>query len=227
MTDSTQLSNHPRQRNASGQGGLLRDDIVDAAIRLLADDTPPSALSLRAVAREARITAPAIYAHFSGLHELLAVVVTRRFADFAAALDSAERALPEPRDPLEVLRARTLAYCAYGLQRQGDYELLFGNGDAYGGVPYENSAGETAFLDLVTRVRQTRPDADAQAIAAVLWPALHGLVSARRELADFPWPPLDDQVDRLIDGLVVRAPSVGRSTSPTRIRPPHRRVGPQ
>lgn len=212
MTDSTQASPSPRQRNAPGQGARLRDDIVDAAIRLLADDTTPSALSLRAVAREAGITAPAIYAHFSGMDELLAVVVTRRFADFAAALDLAESRLPEPREPLSVLRARTLAYCAYGLERRGDYELLFGSGDAYGGVPYENSAGETAFLDLVLRVREARPDADGQAIAAVLWPALHGLVTVRRELASFPWPPLGDQVDRLIDGLVVQAPAAGRST---------------
>jgi len=211
MTASTQASS-PRQRNAPGQGARLRDDIVDAAIRLLADDTTPSALSLRAVAREAGITAPAIYAHFSGMDELLAVVVTRRFADFAAALDSAESRLPEPREALDVLRARTLAYCVYGLERRGDYELLFGNGDAYGGVPYENSAGETAFLDLVSRVREARPDAEAQAIAAVLWPALHGLVTVRRELAGFPWPPLGDQVDRLIDGLVVQAQAVGKST---------------
>lgn len=179
---------------------------MDAAARLLADGKSPSALSLRAVAREAGITAPAIYAHFTGMDDLLTAVVARRFAEFSAALNDAVDALPASRTARDELAARTLAYCRFGLDRRGDYELLFGRGEAYGGVAYENSAGQSAFTDLVASVAAVRPDADAVAIAAVLWPALHGLVYARLELAGFPWPSLPAQVERLLDGLVMGAP---------------------
>lgn len=195
-----------RQRNPPGQGSRLRDDIVDAAVRLLSAGKSPSALSLRAVAKEAQITAPAIYAHFDGLNELLSAVVARRFADFSFSLTTAVDALPASHSPRDELSARALAYCRFGLERRGDYELLFGRGEAYGGVAYESSAGESAFTDLVISVATVRPDADCEAIAAVLWPALHGLVYARLELVDFPWPPVNAQVERLIDGLVMAAP---------------------
>lgn len=171
-------------------------------MRLLAAGTSPSTLSLRAVAKEAHVTAPAIYPHFAGMDELLSAVVERRFTDFTAALDDTVTALPPGSSPRDELSARTLAYCRFGLERRGDYELLFGRSEAYGGVPYENSAGEAAFTDLVSTVAKVRPDADSFAISAVLWPALHGLVHARIELEGFPWPPLAEQVDLLIDGLV-------------------------
>jgi AcrR family transcriptional regulator len=172
-------------------------------MRLLAHGVSPAALSLRAVAREARITAPAIYPHFAGMDELLSAVVTRRFADFSDLLMDAVESLPGRHTPRDELLARCLAYCRFGLERRSDYELLFGRGEAHGGIAYENSAGQSAFSDLVNSVAEVRTDADSTAIAAVLWPALHGLVYARLELTDFPWPPLIDQVERLIDGLVV------------------------
>ncbi len=206
MAHSQPAASKTRPRNPPGQGSRLRDDIVAAAARLLSRGTSPSALSLRAVAKEAQITAPAIYAHFNGLNELLSAVVTRRFTEFSAALTAAVDALPAPRSHRDELSARALAYCRFGLERRGDYELLFGRGEAYGGVAYESSAGESAFTDLVMSVAAVRPDADSEAIAALLWPALHGLVYARLELVDFPWPPLNAQVERLIDGLVMAAP---------------------
>ena len=178
---------------------------MNAAMGLLASGASPATLSLRSVARAAHVTAPAIYPHFSGMDDLLAAVVTRRFADFTAVLDGAVNALPPTHSPQDELIARVTEYCRFGLERPGDYELLFGRGEAYGGVPYENSAGQQAFTDLVTSVIAVRPDADGFGIAAVLWPAMHGLVCARRELAGFPWPPLSDQIHRVIDGLVIGA----------------------
>lgn len=206
-TSVSPLATPARRRNPPGEGARLREDILNGAMRLLTRGTSPATLSLRAVAREAHITAPAIYPHFSGMTQLLSAVVARRFDDFTATLDAAVDALPATRTRHDELVARTRAYCQFGLDRPGDYELLFGRGEAYGGVPYENSAGERAFNDLVASVRAVRPDADAHGISAVLWPSLHGLVHARRDLAGFPWPPLIDQIDQLIAGLVNGAPS--------------------
>jgi AcrR family transcriptional regulator len=218
MTSPVSLAPAPtRRRNPPGAGARLREDIMNATMGLLASGASPATLSLRSVARAAHVTAPAIYAHFSGMDDLLAAVVTRRFADFTALLDGAVNALPPTHTAQDELIARVTAYCQFGLERPGDYELLFGRGEAYGGVPYENSAGQQAFTDLVTSVTAVRPDADGFGIAAVLWPAMHGLVCARRELAGFPWPPLTDQIRRVIDGLVVGAvPAQPQAQDPVR-----------
>ena len=52
-----------RQRNPRGQGERLRDDIIEAASRLLADPAAPP-LTLRAVAREVGVAATSVYLHF-------------------------------------------------------------------------------------------------------------------------------------------------------------------
>jgi len=126
---------------------------MNATMGLLASGASPATLSLRSVARAAHVTAPAIYPHFSGMDDLLSAVVTRRFAEFTAVLDGAAKALPPAHTPQDELIARVTAYCQFGLERPGDYELLFGRGEAYGGVPYENSAGQQAFTNRHQRQR--------------------------------------------------------------------------
>jgi AcrR family transcriptional regulator len=58
----------PRQRNARGQGGRLRSEIVEASRRLT--DHGGDALTLRAIAREAGIAGPSIYDHFANVDEI-------------------------------------------------------------------------------------------------------------------------------------------------------------
>ena len=50
----------PRLRNARGEGDRLRDEILDAAIKVLAGLGPEDAFSLRSVAKQAKIAAPSV-----------------------------------------------------------------------------------------------------------------------------------------------------------------------
>ncbi|MEY2849367.1 MAG: hypothetical protein RI885_2034, partial [Actinomycetota bacterium] len=179
-----------RRRNHPGEGTRLRKEIVDATERLLATSRTASTITLRGVAAESGITAPAIYAHFDGMSDLLSVVVESRFTRFGEVLDAAASAATAPRDRL---RERCLAYCRFGLEHPGHYLLMFGSGDAHLGVQYDRSAGAGEFQALVRAVRDTLDagtptpptrggDERASDLAAVLWPALHGLVLARGEL---------------------------------------------
>lgn len=52
-----------RAVNPRGQGPRLRQDILDAATALLGRE-PAVAVTLRAIARQAGVAAPSIYAHF-------------------------------------------------------------------------------------------------------------------------------------------------------------------
>ena len=53
-----------RHRNPRGQGTRLSEDIVAGALALIERTGSAEAVTLRAVAREAGIAAPSIYAHF-------------------------------------------------------------------------------------------------------------------------------------------------------------------
>ena len=81
-----------RQRNPRGQGERLRDDIIEAASRLLADPAAPP-LTLRAVAREAGVAATSVYLHFDDIEELVLAVADRRFGELVRLQDEAQDAV--------------------------------------------------------------------------------------------------------------------------------------
>src|SRR5215469_7066003 len=105
----------PRQRNPRGQGERLRDDIIEAASRLLADPAAPP-LTLRAVAREAGVAATSVYLHFADLESLVLAVADRRFGELIGLQDDARN---QGTDPCQRVRAGCLAYCEFGLAYQG------------------------------------------------------------------------------------------------------------
>src|SRR6516225_10780990 len=112
-----------RQRNPRGQGERLRDDIIEAASRLLADPAAPP-LSLRAVAREVGVAATSVYLHFDDIESLVRAVASRRFTDLIRAQDAARADLD---DPCDRLRAACLMYCEFGLAHPGHYQVTFTN----------------------------------------------------------------------------------------------------
>src|ERR1700752_240116 len=86
---------HGRMQNRRGEGPRLRAEIIDAAARLLVEKGP-EAVSLRAIARRAGITAPAIYAHFDGLDEVLEAIVANNFQMLADYLRGAVEGHTDP-----------------------------------------------------------------------------------------------------------------------------------
>ena len=55
-----------RQKSARGQGDRLRRDLLEAAANLMATHGDIESVSLRAVAREAGVSATAVYRHVDG-----------------------------------------------------------------------------------------------------------------------------------------------------------------
>lgn len=195
-----------RARNPQGGGRRLRDELVAAADRILAETGDEEGLSLRAVAREAGIAAPSIYLHFANKQELVRAVIEVRFGELSAAVTQAVALAPD--DPAERLSAGCLAYCRFGLDHPNAYRVLFGNLPALAeGTALEDLPGAEAFFILVDGVRGCieggrAPRADAVRVATNVWTALHGIVSLRRSASAFPWPPVVQQVDDVLRGLV-------------------------
>jgi AcrR family transcriptional regulator len=112
-----------RQRNPRGQGERLRDDIIEAASRLLEDPTSPP-LSLRGVARAVGVAATSVYLHFDDVDSLVRAVADRHFSEMVRRQDEASNGVTEP---CALVRAGALSYCEFGLAHPGQYQVMFSN----------------------------------------------------------------------------------------------------
>jgi AcrR family transcriptional regulator len=190
-------SSKGRERNKRGEGAQLREEIVSAATALLDGGTEQS-VTLRAVAREAGITAPSIYSHFADRESILLAVAQRGFGELERELRGAASGMG---DPVERLRAVCATYMDFAKRWPGRYRILFGGAwDAPQSVervpsmaPDVEVLGMGAFGVLVEAVAgcaasghsaSTDPAADA----AALWVALHGFAQLRTAASRFPWP---------------------------------------
>lgn len=112
-----------RQRNQRGEGARLKEELVEAAMRLI-DQHPGVQLSLRMVAKEAGVAAPSVYKQFADAGTLFAEIVRecwrRMGAELARAGQSAQQATP-----LDALKAKMSAYVRYAFARPSRYQLLF------------------------------------------------------------------------------------------------------
>jgi AcrR family transcriptional regulator len=197
----------PRRRNPRGQGGLLRDDIIEAASRLLADPASPP-LTLRAVAREVGVAATSVYLHFADIQSLVVAVSERRFSELVKLQDERVDAATSPRDRVV---AGCRAYCEFGIANPGHYQVMFSSPlPQTESVPVEQMPGYAVFAELIEAVGEAigRPASDSLAFetATMIWQWLHGTVSLRISRRRFPWPPLDPEVVDFVDRILSGAP---------------------
>ena len=199
----------PGRRRRRGEGPRLREEILESAGRLLAEVGDARRLTMRAVADAAGVTPPSIYLHFADKAVLLEALMERGFREFDELLDRAAESAVEPCDGL---RARCLAYVRFGLERPGEYRVLFsavGLGPAgLGSAGTRPHPGAASFFALVRAVEGCLGDPGPAFLRSVqLWSLLHGLVDLMITKPEFPWPPVEDVVDSALDQLGTRASS--------------------
>jgi len=192
-----------RRRNPRGQGERLRDDIIEAASRLLADPAAPP-LTLRAVAREVGVAATSVYLHFDDIESLIVAVVDRLFTELVRR----EEEITET-DPRQLVLAGAVTYCEFGLASPGHYQLMFARPLSLPDYTPEHFPGWKAFQQLNDRVAAcigvSPEDPGAFFTAQLIWQQLHGIVSLRITRSKFPWPPLEQTVRTAVDGLLTAA----------------------
>jgi AcrR family transcriptional regulator len=113
-----------RARRRVPASGRLQPQILATAWKQIAEEGAP-ALSLRAIARELRITAPAIYNYYPDRDALVTALVIDAYTAFGDAQLAAVEALPES-DLIGRLRAAGNAYRAWALANPERYQLIFG-----------------------------------------------------------------------------------------------------
>ncbi|MEU2379033.1 MULTISPECIES: TetR/AcrR family transcriptional regulator [Streptomyces] len=188
-----------------GEGAVLKEEILAAAARLLAESGREEALSLRAVAREVGISAPSVYLHFKDRSELVATVTLRACEKLVAELRET-RVRAADRGPREALRTMGRRYCTFALENPRRYRLMFGVERITG--PREQGAGHPVTLvlgaweeALAALPPPPRGRMDGSQDALLLWSALHGIVTIAMAL---PFEADPDGLARRADELLAR-----------------------
>jgi AcrR family transcriptional regulator len=182
--------------------------LVETARAILAREASIDAVTLRGVARELGIAAPSIYRHFPSRQALVQAAIGAQFNRLAAAT----QVDGDHDTKLDTLRAGMIGYCQFAERDPGGYAVLFARP-----IPaqlFDESADE-AFNGLVRRVAScidegTIPKGDPFAIARRAWTSLHGIVSLRTVMPNFPWNDLDEAVDDVLADLT-RTDTSGRN----------------
>lgn len=191
-----------RSRAKRGQGDQLREQILDATYELLVETGNADKVSTRAVARRVGCSSPALYLHFADKAALLFATCNRQFLRLgeliAAAVDDVD-------DPLDALRAAGRAYVTFGVEHAEEYRVMMMVPDmALWNPPISELPTEPGFAvlhGLIARAMDVgilRRD-DPTMVALSVWAAFHGIVALRIAKRDFEWPPIDDQIDRMLD----------------------------
>jgi len=190
-----------RQRNRRGQGSQLRNELIAAARSLLASAQAESELTIRGVTRAAGVHPQAFYLHFENLDALLYAVYAAEFAELTGALHDAA-AGRQPGEP--ALRAMCQEYGRFAIAQPARYRLLM----SVPGQPHPDwdpgqlpgsPALQLLRQALAAASRRQAPDRSPDQAVILLWATLHGLVTLRISRPAFPWPPLDQLIDQVVD----------------------------
>jgi AcrR family transcriptional regulator len=171
------------ERTPRGQGELLRERLIDAALALLDEGAEPAEVSIRGVTRRAGVSPTAFYLHFESRGELLRACVERIFADFRKRTRAAASG---GGDPEARLVNAGVAYIEFAREQPERYGLIFGSNweeeGVKGGPEDTIDVAAAAFTDLVELVAahsgsEDERSADPETLALGIWSGMHGFVS--------------------------------------------------
>ncbi|MDG4798197.1 WHG domain-containing protein [Micromonospora sp. WMMD1082] len=147
--------------------GDLRASLLATAMGMLEAGEP---FSLRAVAREAGVSATAPYRHFTDRDALESALAVQGLRDLKADLTEG-RARPTSPDDLGEL---AVGYVEFALRRPALFRLMFGNACDEGDEERVAAAAEIHEL-LELAMSNVFPAGDAEKLAAAGWALAHGL----------------------------------------------------
>lgn len=144
-----------------------RERVRDATLREIKEvarahlqEHGPSGISLRGIARDIGMTAPALYRYFAGLEDLLTAMIDDYTNEISDAMEAARDMLP-PDDLGGRLIAVTRTFRRWALDHRPEFAMVFGAPVPGYSVPDENHAAGGRFggifYDLFTELWRRHP----------------------------------------------------------------------
>lgn len=206
--------------------GDLRETLLEAALVSI-DAHGTEKLSLRALARQAGVSAAAPYRHFPSKRCLLAALMTRGFRALEDAVRRGSEAAGD--DPAARLLGAGMGYLEFARDNPTSYRLMFdsviGDFSDYEDVKRSSESAYEVVLDILEAMlaRPGSPPLTVSQAGGVVWAAVHGISSLQlfarerlqepaaggpqRSLADLDGDPCA-ALELLLAGL---APAAGKS----------------
>lgn len=104
----------------------IRPESIKAAAHHQMAEHGTAGLTLRGIARELGVTAPAIYNYFPRLDDLITALIIDAFTDLGQAMQAADSAEPAA-PPADRAMAQCLAYRSWAIAHPVDFQLIYGN----------------------------------------------------------------------------------------------------
>ena len=186
------------QRRARGRDSV-RLALLEAARDVLSHEGYDG-LTIRRVAERAEYSLGTVYSYFADKDDLLYALVREDFMRLTERL----LAIRETHQGASAVREMLLSYVRMGLEQPRSYEIMFmlrpklasrNVGDEPGENPYAIFRG--CIVAAIERGEFRRADPDL--LAQMLWASVHGLVSLRLTLVDFPWAETTQLARALVD----------------------------
>ncbi len=182
---------------------LTRPSIV-AVARQQVEERGFEAVSLRAVARELEVTAPALYDHVDSKSELLELVAAEGFDELVKVF--AEASVPEAKGRP---RARAVAYVAFAQAHPELFRLMFQyrpvgvEAEVDNELDAATKAFETSSSDIAEAISEGElPRRDVLELSMMLWAAIHGVATVAMMVPGAEHEGLAGEViDALLKGL--------------------------
>jgi AcrR family transcriptional regulator len=150
--------------------GDLHNSLLEAARRLL-EESGPSALNLREIARRVGVSAPSAYHHFANLDAIAVALAEQGFSELDEHMDVA------PTNARGRLAPVGHAYIAFARANPGLYRLMFGEGfrAASEGSETVRALRHRAYDKVRVGLRKRLPPEEVPAASLFLWSLTHGL----------------------------------------------------
>ena len=170
------MTSEPTGASGRRGGRDLRSELLRTSRQLL-DESGPSALSMREVARRADCTHQAPYHYFANREAILAALVCEGFEELADMLAAAHEGLGVA-DPHAILTASGNAYVEFALRHPGVFRVMF-RPDVCDPerFPEVVQAGERARHELARLAKAVVGDGAQVEAEVLIWSTVHGLAS--------------------------------------------------
>ncbi len=185
--------------------GDLRNALVAAAEQLLHSEDP-EALSLRAVARAAGVSAAAPYHHFASKEELLAAVAAKGFLGLAAEMQTES---DRRTGALDRMVGVGVGYVRWARTNPKIYALMYGQGrylrDAAPELTAATNASGGILKSHVAAIAAEQSNKDEKLVARIVvaaWGLVHGLAELMADGA--VGPSKDESLDAYIEDILRR-----------------------
>jgi AcrR family transcriptional regulator len=194
-----------RKKPDSYQHGDLREALIQAGLKLLADGDP-AALTLRAAAQLAGVSHAAPYRHFQDKQALVSAIAERGFRQLTAAMRE-ELARCASADARQRMVALGLGYFRFAKSNPASLQVIFGGVLARKHIPPDlMAAGDEAYLTLRNEIaagiaRRELREGNPDQLALACWSLVHG-ASALLINGAIHRPPSASAERELVTGLL-------------------------